>query len=87
MNTLTSDQTSAIEDAAYELDGEIYRGYSGRNMYGEECVGVVLEEMSDLFRFAGLLDDDLVKLLGSPRWDNMGLQYIAYWPRWTVGPS
>ena len=82
--TLTPDQIESMERAADELDGSLYRGYSGRGMYGDECVGVVLEHEGDVFRFATLLGLDLAEALGSPKFDNMGLNIIAYWPRWTT---
>jgi hypothetical protein len=67
--------------AADTIDGEIVTDYSGRGMFGDECVGIILKDEGDMFRFAGLIDNDLVELLGSPKWDNMGLREIAYWPR------
>tara|TARA_B110001454_G_scaffold209787_1_gene223642 strand:+ start:602 stop:877 length:276 start_codon:yes stop_codon:yes gene_type:complete len=81
---LTSEQVEALYHAADTIDGRIVTDYSGRGMYGDECVGVVLQDEGDLFRFAGLLDKDFVELLGTPQWDSMGLQEIAYWPRWSV---
>ena len=82
--TLTPDQIESMESAAVELDGSLYRGYSGRGMYGDECVGVVLKSEGDLFRFATLLDAGLAEALGTPKSDDMGFDIIAYWPRWTT---
>ena len=83
-NTLTSDQMDDLYDAAHTVDGEIRTDYSGRGMFGDECGGVVLKDEGDLFQFARLLDEDLAQLLGSPRWDSMGLREIAYWPDCSV---
>ena len=65
------------------------RPYSGRGMYGKECVGV---EVDDIFTLALALGDanngniDLFQL-GTPRSDSMGLGTIYYWPRleWPEG--
>ena len=84
MTVLTVRQLADLNQAADGVDGEIYPDYSGRGMYGDECVGIILKDEGDLFRFAGLLDDDFVELLGSPEWDSMGLREIAYWPKVTV---
>jgi|TARA_B110000263_G_scaffold151031_1_gene131084 hypothetical protein len=81
MTTLTEDQMDEMYHAADTIDGEIVTDYSGRGMFGDECVGIILKDEGDMFRFAGLIDNDLVELLGSPKWDNMGLREIAYWPR------
>lgn len=78
--TLTSDQMDDLYDAAHTVNGEIVTDYSGRGMFGAECVGIILENEGDLFTFARLFDDDLAELLGNPRWDSMGLREIAYWP-------
>ena len=84
MTVLTVRQLADMNQAADGVDGEIRTDYSGRGMYGDECVGIILKDEGDLFRFAGLLDDDFVELLGSPEWDSMGLREIAYWPKVTV---
>ena len=80
MNTLTPDQMDELRDAAHSVEARIMDEYSGRGMFGAVCVGVVLKDEGDLFRFAGELSDELVELLGSPRWDSLGLNEIAYWP-------
>jgi hypothetical protein len=84
MMVLTEDQIDDMYDAALTVGGEIRMDYSGRGMYDDECVGVVLKDEGDLFTFARLLDDELAELLGNPTWDNMGLREIAYWPKVTV---
>ena len=78
--TLTEDQMDDLYDAASAVDGEIVTDYSGRAMYGDDCVGVILKDEGEMFKFARLLPDDLAEVLGNPRWDSMGLREIAYWP-------
>tara|TARA_B110001454_G_scaffold96476_1_gene91348 strand:- start:32 stop:289 length:258 start_codon:yes stop_codon:yes gene_type:complete len=83
-NELTYDEYEAIENAAASVNGRIYADYSGRGMFGDNCIGVVLKDESDLFRFSAYLDDALVERLGSPELDALGLAVIAYWPRFTT---
>jgi len=84
MTVLTEDQLDDLHNAAHIVDGEIVTDYSGRAMFGDDCVGVILKDEGDLFTFARQLDDDLAELLGNPRWDSMGLREIAYWPKASV---
>lgn len=64
-------------DAIDAYDGEIklYKNYSGRNMYGRECFGIVVDsydsELKDLFVTFGIV----------PNQDGMGLSTILYWPK------
>lgn len=44
------------------------RSYSGRGMYGENCVGVYVKNVGDHSLPSGF------------RFDNLGLGYIIYWP-------
>lgn len=63
-----------IEEIAERVCGEVYRGYSGRGMFGKKCLGVVCGDATAAIEEAGSLG-----LRGS-RMDNMGRQYIVYWP-------
>lgn len=65
----------AIEDAGFEA-----RSYSGRGMYGKECVGVDLDATSDLWGLAQEMARSGI-ICDQPRTDSMGLGIIAYWPR------
>lgn len=82
MHKLNNDQINAIEDAISYVDGdaEMY-SYSGRGMFGKQCLGINFNGMSDAFRFALLIEDDrLAIVLSEPRFDNMGLGIVIYWP-------
>jgi hypothetical protein len=60
---------------AKELGLNVHHNYSGRGMFGKTCLGVV-GTMQDL-------DTLLSEIKGSAnglRKDNMGLDYIYYWP-------
>ena len=81
--TLTQQQVDTLEQAGSRTGVEI-RAYSGRSMYGEECLGIV-DETGELFSFAitlQKLDPTLAELLGDTpsRWDSMGRDSeIVYW--------
>ena len=82
MHKLNDDQLEIIEDAISHVDGdgEMY-SYSGRGMFGRQCLGIDFDSMSDAFRFALLIEDeDLAVMLSQPRFDNMGLGIVIYWP-------
>jgi len=69
-----------IEDAVEKLreDGikaEIVDDYSGRGMFGKTCYGVVTDEPDSLIRMT--MDH------GSEKIDNMGLDFIVYYPTLT----
>lgn len=68
------DLIDAIEDAGFEA-----QSYSGRCMFGAECVSVTIDGISDLWRLAG----DLVQQghdVPAPTTDSMGMGIVAYWP-------
>lgn len=51
--------------------GHAPHSYSGRGMFGAECVAITLDHR----------DESVRRLTGSvPRWDSMGRQVVAYWP-------
>lgn len=55
------------------------RKYSGRGMYGDQCVGVVVESLArGLWDLGAEFGDELP----APSIDNMGTDYILYWPNW-----
>jgi hypothetical protein len=64
---------------ASELDMRFMDDYSGRFMYGETCVGVVGSQF-ELASFWSGLPLAIRETLGQPRIDNMGLDFIWYWP-------
>lgn len=67
-------QVESIKDLARDVSGEVYEGYSGRGMYGDRCWGIAVH------------DPDEIKMrvreygLPKPSVDNLGLDYIVYWP-------
>lgn len=86
-----------IRDAVrvVDLDPEVVvRGnYSGRGMYGRECVGVVVDSPAELVRimvaltvlvFERDVDLDMDDLAGNLRMDSVGFAVIGYFPGWTL---
>lgn len=77
----------AFEDAGFEP-----RSYSGRSMYGEEClavlgdsaIGILLSTIRD-FAGSGAFDTseivELIDQLTDYRTDQLGMREIIYWPQ------
>lgn len=86
MVTLTQTQADTLRRAAYSVDARV-TAYSGRAMYGDVCLGVVLEDVGEAFRFALAVHDRdtlLADILAdtSSRSDSLGRDSIVlYWPR------
>jgi hypothetical protein len=79
--TLTTEQVEEIQNLVSDIDDAVLRSYSGRNMYGKQCLGIDMESMTDAFRFAlSVQDSDLIYRLSQPVFDNMGRGIIVYFP-------
>ena len=66
-----------LQDVVKKLgpDYSVYPNYSGRFMFGETCLGVV---GPDVFEIKSATRK---KGFSNPVVDNMGLDFIVYWPR------
>lgn len=81
LTQLTDEQVDTIKDLLVDIGDAHLRPYSGRFMYGQECLGIDMDSMADAFRFALMItDSDLADALSSPRFDNMGMGIIVYFP-------
>lgn len=75
-----------IEAFCSETDGyDFYKNYSGRFMFGKQCVGIVCDDTSTvLVDLAQYLFEhgvsDVRNALGNVCYDNLGLQVIVYFP-------
>lgn len=75
----------AIKDAGYDT-----RSYSGRGMFGKECLGVTTDNPIKMVceviaAFSVKVNDietveELTKVLGKAQTDSMGRDTIVYWP-------
>jgi hypothetical protein len=76
---------AAIEGWGDDADIQV-RSYSGRAMYGAECVGVDINGFGEVgiiacALFAAGFDEEVVAVfMKNMKWDSMGLGYIVYWP-------
>lgn len=83
---ITLDQA---EDIAFAADADLRTDYSGRFMYGAQCVGFVVREARDyallLAAIGRALDEDEAeKMFDRIATDSMGLRTILYFPGVTV---
>ena len=78
---------SLIEDFCNTTDDCRFRAdYSGRGMYGRQCVGIdidslrlsVLIELTEFLISNGI--ENVASVLGRVCYDNMGKGYILYFP-------
>jgi hypothetical protein len=80
---------AVIETLADDLGGNVRYDYSGRGMYGERCVGIVIPYPSEWIemvneRSENLFSDDEWCELERYSMDSMGLDSIVYWPNISV---
>ena len=85
-----TDVKGLIRDFCDDAGYDFYDDYSGRFMYGRKCPGIVCDNpldavlgLSDWIHdcaFATGRNPSAADLLGSPKWDNMGLDMIVYFP-------
>jgi hypothetical protein len=73
-----------VELAGMFADEVVRWGYSGRGMYGDECVGIVCDD-EDFYRLIGEVaratEDDDWDWVTKVRTDGMGKNTIFYWER------
>jgi hypothetical protein len=77
---------AALEIAEIDWDDTTIRNYSGRGMYGDECMAVVLDGDRDTFALFAALgieldDDEAIPMARSACQDSMGRSIVIYWPR------
>lgn len=81
--TITSKQfIEMLNDAGYDT-----RSYSGRGMYGKQCVAITTDD-NPMYIAACLMhmqddhvQDDLLQILGRAQSDSMGCSTVHYFPR------
>lgn len=90
---MTREERAKLVCDLLEAIGEEPRKYSGRAMYGAQCVGVVPERarseadlvINVLEEVLDRADDDVdpaetLRALRRSRSDSMGLGFVVYWP-------
>ena len=66
-----------LEAIAQLVDGDLRLNYSGRGMYGNSCLGIVTDDPTACMEYAAQ------RGITGAKMDNMGRQYIVYWPNIT----
>jgi hypothetical protein len=57
------------------------RPYSGRCMYGRECIGIVTQNpLKVLQEIAHTAGEEGIRMPAHVEWDSMGRETIVYWP-------
>mgnify|MGYP001221630124 CR=1 FL=1 len=68
----TGELIQKLENSGYD-----WRRYSGRFMYGAECVGVYVEDSVELWRMAAEIGPEFSD---DVQIDSLGRGWIVYWP-------
>lgn len=71
------DLINAVILTSEEVGGEVRDNYSGRFMFGKTCYGINCANASRCIEVAGKNG------LTGAKWDNLGREYIVYWPHVT----
>lgn len=88
--TLNSDQLELLQQFADDYDYSFSCDYSGRNMFGKECIGFTLEPEQSEFWLGMELGQHLLargQMLDAfrkPKTDSMGLGTIIYFPNISI---
>jgi len=72
---LSDNDLDTFQAIADDAGGELYRGYSGRGMYGDTCIGIT-GNATKIIETAG---EHGIK---GAITDSMGLDDIVYWPKY-----
>lgn len=96
--TLTREAYAVLDQVTWDCtsDGALRDNYSGRHMYGSQCLALVVNDISELIRWmfgvgnaadgeepevAESLQEFLEALQSNQtRHNNMGMQQVFYWP-------
>ncbi len=81
---LDNEQFILIQEAAWVSESGKLRSYSGRGMYGKQCLGFEYSDFSDAILFIGhaiqAFPDEWELMFRRTSQDSMGLGAIMYWP-------
>jgi len=69
------EQIETLHEVADRIGGEVRSDYSGRGMYGRRCYGIECSEPLHCIEQAA------AQGITGANYDQMGLDYIVYWPR------
>jgi hypothetical protein len=82
---LNKKQMNVIEEFCDRNELNLRKAYSGRNMFGRTCIGIVCDNIVGVsLELAVDLQEngmnDLIQLMVNASWDSMGRQSIVYFP-------
>lgn len=83
---ISRDQLEELKSALDLLDEDVRYDYSGRGMYGRECLGLVVDA-TDLVvgvALSQVFGDDAWDIARNACTDSMGRGAIVYFPGYTV---
>ncbi len=87
MRTLTRIEMDDITELAGLAENSATATYSGRYMYGAQCIGWECESTTDILRLGAAISTvaglNVPDLINSAQVDSMGLGMIVYFPFWT----
>jgi hypothetical protein len=67
---------SVLERSGYNV-----RSYVGRFMFGQNCLAVTLDDLSELLMIGYLFGEEGINPPADIRYDTLGTGYIVYWPK------
>lgn len=86
---LTDIEVDVLDDIALGMEATLM-SYSGRGMFGKECLGIDMPSMTAAFNLAleiGIDCSATAQKFKNPKFDNMGLGIVVYWPNIAVPQS
>lgn len=93
MNYIDERIAKLAEDFCEDNELDFRKDYSGRNMFGSKCIGIVCEDpLETLLEFIVYIMENYIELesnylldvLGEPKYDNMAFEYILYFPNFNI---
>lgn len=67
------DKIDVIEQTAFRVGGDVRYDYSGRGMFGKQCLGIVCDNPQ------AAIEEAASRGLRGAEVDSMGRQSIVYW--------
>lgn len=64
----------AIAETADQVGGTLSEKYCGRGMFGKSCLGIVCSD------YIECIEQAASRGLRGAQFDNMGFDFIVYWP-------
>lgn len=84
MSTITKFEAEEIAGEAGLDENAVYPDYSGRGMYGKQCLGFIYSSTNDLLRLGAALSAALDGDVPAASTDSMGRDGIVYFPSLSV---